>query len=493
MTQEESGGISASENLSHIPISAGSQIENLIPEESMTKLANIAKGAGVTLSSQATEALKSFGLSEQVTAASLPAIATIQESVGESLSAGLKDLPASLPIGPLIREAYVPQTYGSSSKLEPDITWKPIWHQLIVIGNGFDLTAGLPSSYWDFFNDREMAFGTSPSDDGAYGDLRYRKTVWDVILPEEGNPGWYDIESALTSWIKGPQTGQEQTRGNLSRVLNRLNGDQSQVTDAELRFANAIRQHSGDKSDRWSKRHLMDFLKDQLTLLEEDFNSYLSNAVLRDAGYGKRAKDLMCGILQEERPNGDDFDLHESILSLNYTSLSITLKTNSLDPYVNVHGKLGKEIVFGIDGTGCMDDPEILQFTKTYRLMGLDASYRQTIVRPNYGTSDDGHTALIKFYGHSLGEADYSYFQALFDSVRLYEGDTRLIFYYRPYGDKSPEEVRLEMMRHVTHLLTVYGETLDNQAHGKNLIHKMLAEGRLTVRELTHTEPDQGK
>ena len=43
----------------------------------------------------------------------------------------------------------------------------------------------------------------------------------------------------------------------------------------------------------------------------------------------------------------------------------------------------------------------------------------------------------IKFYGHSLGEADYSYFQAIFDSVKLYEGDTRLVFYFRPQGYRA--------------------------------------------------------
>ena len=43
------------------------------------------------------------------------------------------------------------------------------------------------------------------------------------------------------------------------------------------------------------------------------------------------------------------------------------------------------------------------------------------------------------------------------------------------------------MMDRVVHLLTSYGNTLDNKDHGRNLIHKLLLEGRLSVRELPDT------
>jgi hypothetical protein len=68
-------------------------------------------------------------------------------------------------------------------------------------------------------------------------------------------------------------------------------------------------------------------------------------------------------------------------------------------------------------------------------------------------------TKMIKFYGHSLGEADYSYFQAIFDSVKLYGGGTRLVFYFRPHklsGGCVQDEncARKEMMEKVIRLLT---------------------------------------
>ena len=73
--------------------------------------------------------------------------------------------------------------------------------------------------------------------------------------------------------------------------------------------------------------------------------------------------------------------------------------------------------------------------------------------------------------------------------MKLYEGDTRLIFYFRPHqlsnGQMQEEgQARKEMMDKVIRLLAAYGLTLDNQDHGKNLIHKLLIEGRLSVRLL---------
>ena len=207
-------------------------------------------------------------------------------------------------------------------------------------------------------------------------------------------------------------------------------------------------------------------------------------------GYKEKAGELMSEIILDQRPSNDKFDVEESILSFNYTRAINQFRSDEHDTeYVNIHGRLGGEIVFGIDGTDRMDNPMALPFTKTYRLMALDLPDVGKLVHvPTSGVPMAGGTKMIKFYGHSLGEADYSYFQAIFDSVKLYEGDTRLVFYFnfRPHklssGCMQDENcARKEMMEKVIRLLTAYGLTLDNKDHGKNLIHKLLIEGRLSV------------
>lgn len=118
-----------------------------------------------------------------------------------------------------------------------------------------------------------------------------------------------------------------------------------------------------------------------------------------------------------------------------------------------------------------MDNPDIAKLIQTQSPYGLGSN----------------PTAIIKFYGHSLAQADYAYFQAIFDGVDLYESQTRLIFFYRPWqkddGERiSDAEARTDMNRKVTKLLSTYGSTLDNKDHGKNLMHKLLIEGRLSIK-----------
>ena len=141
-------------------------------------------------------------------------------------------------------------------------------------------------------------------------------------------------------------------------------------------------------------------------------------------------------------------------------------------------------MVFGIDGTGHLEDDDIAQFTKTFRIMGLrsgDAMNDSLVIHPS--------TNVVKFFGHSLGAADYSYFQSIFDIVHLYEGSAALIFYYCSYSLPDGTEVtdgqaRNNMMNRVVKLLNSYGKTLDNEDHGKNLLHKLLLENRLSVKRL---------
>ena len=99
-----------------------------------------------------------------------------------------------------------------------------------------------------------------------------------------------------------------------------------------------------------------------------------------------------------------------------------------------MHGKIDSEIVFGIDGTGHMDDSESIQFTKTYRLLGLRSVRSPRPIaygKDSFVRMGKTETVAIKFFGHSLSSADYSYFQSVFDIVGLYDSDVKLYFLFR--------------------------------------------------------------
>lgn len=173
-----------------------------------------------------------------------------------------------------------------------------------------------------------------------------------------------------------------------------------------------------------------------------------------------------------------------NIINFNYTALFDILKVESPCVYGNVHGKLcnnrctenctSSNIIFEIDDTFIQTqdaNSDLRLFSKTYRKM-LDTSAPINIL-----PSKDNNEIEIKFYGHSLSEADYSYFQSIFDYYNLYSNDkVSLVFYY----SKGYEQYEA-----IYKLINVYGRTLANENQGKNLMHKLLLENRLKIEEIS--------
>lgn len=172
------------------------------------------------------------------------------------------------------------------------------------------------------------------------------------------------------------------------------------------------------------------------------------------------------------------------ILSFNYTALFDILAVESPCLYSNVHGKLcykkcnesctASSVIFGIDDTVIQSqktNDELRLFSKTYRKI-FDTNAPTSIL-----PSNDGKPLTIKFYGHSLSEADYSYFQSIFDYYNLYENSkVDLIFYYSKGYEQTDAIYRL---------INSYGKTLLNQEQGKNLMHKLLLENRVKIIEIS--------
>lgn len=186
------------------------------------------------------------------------------------------------------------------------------------------------------------------------------------------------------------------------------------------------------------------------------------------------------------------------VVSFNYT----TPLLESVDDEVmsslyieqNVHGTLPNSvpqrdllgnlnppinIIFGIDGYEAPKGNRVQRFTKTARKLSLPRQELPNRMRGRrmFDPLYEGESIqAVKVYGHSLGEADYSYFHALFDQIDLYESDTVLYFLYSTGHKTSPEAVG--------DLLNRYGESLRPKAHGKNLLHKLMMEDRIRIANL---------
>lgn len=139
--------------------------------------------------------------------------------------------------------------------------------------------------------------------------------------------------------------------------------------------------------------------------------------------------------------------------------------------------------IFGIDNHDILkpdkndnidfDDPRSI-FTKSFRLLD---NHVNNIRTKTFQKDID----VITFLGHSLNQADYSYFESIFDQYDIFHSNVKLEFYYYP-GDSGIDTKSNErkMMRKVVNLLTSYGATLKNE-HGENIVNKLILEQRLTV------------
>lgn len=196
-----------------------------------------------------------------------------------------------------------------------------------------------------------------------------------------------------------------------------------------------------------------------------------------------------------------------NLMSFNYTTPFAKL---NIDKYfgatINVHGNLcdsdcqnckGSDIIFGIDDNVIDNQNNKIQknnspmrnFSKTYRTLLLnskDSSKNLGKVLPSNSSK-----ISIKFFGHSLSEADYSYFQSIFDYYNLYDSDTKLIFYYNDFQPDQIGKVKKEQVDAVYKLINEYGKTLTNQDQGKNLLHKLMLEQRISIVDIQFKTVDQ--
>ncbi|PCR99818.1 AbiH family protein [Lactococcus fujiensis] len=390
------------------------------------------------------------------------------------------------------------------------------FNQLVILGNGFDLACGLKSTYRHFF---EYILDKDESKNNywyyIFRSLHYRRVDFN---------GWTDIEKQILIELKNIEIfysngilkeNEYIVKEQLEEFIS-FNG-----SNPSLRLtASAITSLYSYYYEIPSKKSFQEQLIKKLLLLEEDFCKYLIeqiniedeqiddffSEIKKENLNNYYIKSLIIGyyILTSELPDFsiqylndiltditeyDSFDLFfeeidtinklfseddimSSILSFNYTE---PLKQLNLR---NIHGALSEgNILFGIDYDKLKDnftEPPI-EFSKSYRIL---ESGRDT--KMNISSDID----IIKFYGHGLGEADYSYFQAIFDSVDLYHSNTKIIFYWSQYEGVDKKTIRVEQVKNVTNLIEEYGTTFTNQDHGRNLLTKLQLENRLQINEI---------
>lgn len=337
---------------------------------------------------------------------------------------------------------------------------------LLIIGNGFDLKCGLKSSYPDFFE-------WLRKDTSRVDNLWTRHFLNNC--PKGQN--WTNVEEALLKTFiieKHKRTTPVQSWTDDAYNSARTAYPYAPSTPITLE-GEYIRNNSHGvvKIHEFQNHYGLHWFLSQLKSFEFRFGEYLRGEVERLTDYNDRA-DKVLNMLTD----GEDVD----IVSFNYTK---PFRSRQVKHFINVHGTYeDNNIIFGVDATEDLPSDYHI-FTKTHRKMLQD----------NYVSALPLQVGTIKFFGHSLSKADYSYFQSIFDGYNLYgkllTGERSgvrpvvLQFYFSTYGGKSEAEIKREESDKVYKLITAYAtETLGDNGKGKNLLHKLLLEGRIQIKLL---------
>lgn len=397
--------------------------------------------------------------------------------------------------------------------------------RILVIGNGFDLSCGLKSRYSDFFKQRftdlfgdqtdydtEQSYlnswnsvNVSTGQKGDYFKLNKDRwpegiTRWDCIflfaekfLDNKENGQWQNIENIIfnvVSIVLWPKNEEKLFRSNLH--FKRSYGDE---LSNKAQFVQMVNSFSGAKTDSLEKK--ANNLLHDLNKFEKIFADYIVKQIAKESGYRGQASELLKTLANWYSEKDNQLD----VISFNY-SLDARFGQMMIDDgfalssWTNIHGvanynnKDAKHYINSIQGTRLkklpspifgIDNHDILEdnfdndlrllFTKSYRLVNSE-------IHSQISSSICSDCDAIIFYGHSLGRADYSYFETLFDDSNLYHSKTRLIFYY--FEGDTPLENRERYTSNVVSLLTNYGQTLSN-IHGENIVNKLVLEHRLEV------------
>jgi len=229
-------------------------------------------------------------------------------------------------------------------------------NNILILGNGFDLDLGLPTSYNHFMASEE------------FNNLTNNYFV--EYLKQQTERNWIDIENEFKTY------------------LNQIKGA-------------PVVEHYIIPTDK-QKEQQKEFIKNYQDLVIA-LHTYLSKIDYSQINKKSTAAQVLKKIVE---------DKSFTIFSFNYTNLKEIIKKvtgptmASMPPLCHIHGSVdSNNIIFGVE-----DDAQI---DRKYEIIIKSMS-------PHFHSNNIKHTLenapSVTFFGHSLGETDYPYFREFFET-----------------------------------------------------------------------------
>ena len=234
------------------------------------------------------------------------------------------------------------------------------------------------------------------------------------------------------------------------------------------------------------KKELLDCVTEvvleQLKEVERDFIMYLENEVDMNNYYLDKSKILANYLLKEGKIFSENANYN--ILSFNYTE-PWGEKLNFRDDFIhvnlfkNIHGTLkNKSIIFGIDDN-IIDASNVgYRFTKVSRIMEMN-TIKENISTPINAILDKSVNRVV-FYGHSLSDADYGYFQFIFDEYAKNE-NTIFEFCYTVFEGTTKQNEIIKLREGISRIFGRYEKENDER---KYTLKNLNLNNRIKFREV---------
>lgn len=367
--------------------------------------------------------------------------------------------------------------------------------ELYILGNGFDLYLGLKTKYSDYFKNRKISeeffekiklifknsigsynydargkvYAVFNYDEALlnmqiiqlYKDIEKNLFYLYLIFLKKCDLNWNEVESNILPFIRDTSKIFELK---METILGNIEKNEMYKY---LLIAKVIIK------DR-KNLNFLDFMMEQLNLFEKDFGNYIGSLELKEKNEN-RLINIFRTTCRKKIINFNYSiflqDLIDRYKDIAFSEIEIARRIKSIESIVNIHGDF-KNPIFGIDSHN--SEEQFQNFTKTSRILNNDTVGNFELPKPE-------KLGTINFFGHSLSEADYSYFQSLFDYYDIYSSNIKLNFMYSEYDKNDLTRAKRETHNNVVKLMNNYGEKLENKDKGKNLLHKLLIENRIKL------------
>lgn len=388
-----------------------------------------------------------------------------------------------------------------------------------IIGNGFDLFCGLHTTYSDYYCKfwKKYLSIQKAMDNYVYdnkeidfsNEIIGSCNIWDVFFamhsfksPEKCMEKWCDIEKLILESLLSESEAINRNRTLLepSNIYLYPNDEKRHFSKKDQHVSLKIRWpelkkifpdktkarsffekimiifiQNRMKQKGISSLNYYEFLLDELGDFEKTFGDFVNEQTINNNIYKSKVYSLLQLLCPVDYHETDETWNKLHIDSFNYTRFAS--EPSGRDITLNHINGSYENPIFGVDSCFEPSDHRFV-FTKTSRRM------ESKMIYSNY-TSDAPFENIVVF-GHSLYEADYSYFFPILDKMKMLDSDAKgvIVFAYHIYDKRRTRTIKSELRKNVAQMLYIYAK--DNKVpNPKRFIDSISTQKRILFYEVS--------